>query len=309
MWRGLRRRFEGGVIVPGRALGAWASRLAGLPDADISARMAHSDIEASRIPPLSMRFVAAATLVVFATYTMVLLVARGGGLWETLLGAIANTIPVVLLGLAARSLIIQYVAGRSLWRRLAGHTVVGLAFITLSYWSLLVLLGLVYGVSATEFDVRPFDHRAMAWQSLQNLTTYGLIAALSHLQMRPPPSDVEPVAARIEAPDTPARYFVRIGDHIRPIDLAEVISIVGADDYAEIRTRTGRHLVRMTLVEFETTLDAARFARVHRSRIVNLDRVERAEPAGNGRLLLHMEDGDMIQTSRAGARLVRDRFI
>lgn len=256
-----------------------------------------------------MGFVGAATLAVLAAFTTVLLIARGTDLWETLLGAIANTLPVVLLGLAARNLIIRHVAGRSPWRVAAGHLVLGLAFMMLSYWSLLVLLGLVYGVSATEFDVRPFDPRAIAWQSLQNLTTYGLIAALSHLQARPIPSEIEPAPARIEAPDTPGRYFVRIGDDIRPIDLAEVISIVGADDYAEVRTRAGRHLVRMTLMEFEATLDAACFARVHRSSIVNLDRIDRAEPAGNGRLLLHMEDGEMIQTSRAGAKRVRDRFI
>lgn len=274
--------------------------------------MGRSDIdEAKQIPPLSMRFVSGASLAVLAAYAVVLLLARGDGLWETLLGAIANTIPIMLLGVAARNLILRYVAGRSPWRLATGHLVIGLAFITLSYWSLLVLLGLINGVSATEFEVRPFDHRAMAWQSLQNLTTYGLIAALSHLQMRSRPSDVESASVRIEAEalGSPGRYFVRIGDHIRPIDLDTVISIVGADDYSEIRAPTGRHLVRMTLMEFETTLDAARFARVHRSRIVNLDRIDRAEPAGNGRLLLHMEDGDMIQTSRAGSRLVRNRLI
>jgi hypothetical protein len=271
--------------------------------------MGRSDIvDAGRVPPLPMRLVAAATLAVLVSYTLVLLVARGAGLWETLLGAVANTIPVVLLGLAARSLILRHLAGRTPRRVAVGHVVIGLGFVTLSYWSLLVLLGLINGVSATEFEVEPFDRRAMAWQSLQNLTTYGLIAALSHLQFRPPPH-AEPVVARTEAPEPPGRYFVRIGDQLRPINLAEVISIIGADDYAEVRTLTGQHLVRMTLAEFETTLDAARFARVHRSSIVNLDRIDRAEPAGNGRLLLHMEDGGMIQTSRAGARLVRGRFI
>lgn len=272
--------------------------------------MGRSDIvDVGRVPPLSPRLVGAATLAVLVSYTLVLLVAREASVWETLLGAVANTIPVVLLGLAARSLILRHLAGRGPRRVAVGHVVIGLGFVILSYWSLLVLLGLINGVSATEFEVEPFDRRAMAWQSLQNLTTYGLIAALSHLQYRPPTPDVDLPVAKTEAPEPPGRYFVRIGDHLRPIDLAEVVSIIGADDYAEVRTLTGRHLVRMTLAEFETTLDAARFARVHRSSIVNLDRIDRAEPAGNGRLLLHMEDGGMIQTSRAGARLVRGRFI
>jgi DNA-binding LytR/AlgR family response regulator len=48
---------------------------------------------------------------------------------------------------------------------------------------------------------------------------------------------------------------------------------------------------------------------VHRSRIVNVERIERAEPAGGGRLLLHMEGGETIVASRAGSRLLRDRVI
>lgn len=261
------------------------------------------------IPPLPMSLVAMSALGVLTAYTAVLLVARSDGLWVTLLGALANTIPVVLLGVAVRSLILRHIAGRSKAWIVAGHIVLGLLFTVLSYWSLLVLLGVINGVSATEFDVRPFDPRAMAWQSLQNLTMYGLIAALSHLQARPTMSDVSSINDHVEVSDGPGRYFVRIGDEIRPLDLSEVISIVGADDYSEVRALTGRHLVRMTLTEFEAALDTARFIRVHRSSIVNLDRIDRAEPAGNGRILLHMEDGELIQTSRAGARLVRGRLI
>ncbi|MGH1556966.1 LytTR family DNA-binding domain-containing protein [Caulobacter segnis] len=61
------------------------------------------------------------------------------------------------------------------------------------------------------------------------------------------------------------------------------------------------HLVRMTLAQFEKTLDAALFVRVHRSSIVNVDMIERAEPAGGGRMLLHMANGQVVQASRAGS--------
>jgi DNA-binding LytR/AlgR family response regulator len=65
----------------------------------------------------------------------------------------------------------------------------------------------------------------------------------------------------------------------------------------------------MTLTEFEQTLTSKNFIRVHRSHIVNVDRVAHAEPAGGGRLLLHMEDGELIPASRAGSRLLRERVI
>jgi two-component system, LytTR family, response regulator len=106
-----------------------------------------------------------------------------------------------------------------------------------------------------------------------------------------------------------SRYFIRSGDEIQPVDVDLIVSIAGADDYAEVATLKGKHLVRMTLAEFEKSLDPARFIRVHRSRIVNFERIVRAEPAGNGRMLLHMEDGEAIVASRAGSRLLRDRVI
>lgn len=267
-----------------------------------------------RMPPLSVRSVMIAAGLVFVAYSIVLLVARGEGVLEAIAGGLANTVPTVLTGLAARSAIIRHVAGRSPIRTALGHGVVGLFFVVMTYWSLLVLLGLINGVSATEFDVRPFDHRAMAWQSLQNVTMYGLIAALTHLEMRPPAAvatlkDGGVADVADPAPGDLSRYFIRSGEDIRPIDVAGIVSIAGADDYAEVRTVSGSHLARMTLAEFEAALDPDRFARVHRSRIVNLDRIVRAEPAGNGRLLLHMEDGDLIQTSRAGSKRVRDRVL
>jgi DNA-binding LytR/AlgR family response regulator len=106
-----------------------------------------------------------------------------------------------------------------------------------------------------------------------------------------------------------SRYFVRIGEELRPLDMDKVISINGADDYAEVSTTTGKHLVRMTLASFAKSLDPSKYVRVHRSWIVNTYRVTRAEPAGSGRLLLHMETGQIISTSRDGARLFRNRVL
>lgn len=260
---------------------------------------------------MSLRWVASGACLIVAAYTAVFLVVGHGGVPQALAGGIANAVPVVLLGLTARGLIVRHVLGRSPVWTAVGHAVLATAFVLLAYWSLLVLLGLINGVSATEFDVRPFDPRAMAWQSLQNLTTYGLIAALTHLDARPAAAPAVPIeAGQAETePNSLSRYFIRSGDDLRPIEVAGIVSIAGADDYAEVKTIGGRHLVRMTLAEFEAALDADRFARVHRSHIVNLDRIARAEPAGNGRLLLHMEDGDLIQTSRAGSKRVRDRVL
>lgn len=250
---------------------------------------------------------------VFLAYTTVFVVALEMGPVEAIAGGIANTVPVVILAAVLRSFIIKRLVGAGVWVQILGHAVLSVVFGFAAYWLLTIGLGVFNAMSLTDFRVEPFPTRAMAWQLLQNFTTYALVAALAYIQARPDQvavflsdSSAETQAGR--GPDL-SRYFIRTGEDIQPIDVAAIVSITGADDYAEVATLQGKHLVRLTLAEFEKALDAATFIRVHRSRIINVERVARAEPAGGGRMLLHMENGEMISTSRAGARLLRDRVL
>jgi len=273
-------------------------------------------IEAQRTSPAlgGRRFLLVATLVVFAAYSLTLAVANALDFGGALAAGAANTIPIILFGALARRMIAERLVGRGALVQAVGHLLIGTAFAVAAYWLVTVMLGLIHGTSPTAFIVQPFASRARAWQLLENVTTYGIVAFSAYL-----PARREPVAvilagggeAELGAERRPGltRYFIRSGEEIRPVDVDRIVSIAGADDYAEVATLDGRHLVRMTLAEFERALDPVRFVRVHRSRIVNIDHVARAEPAGGGRLLLHMEDGEMIPASRAGARLLRDRVL
>jgi two-component system, LytTR family, response regulator len=251
-----------------------------------------------------------ATLLVFTAYTIVIWVAfQSKLLWAAMTG-VANTIPVVIFALISRHLIIKHLIGRHLRVQVVGHAALCVGFSLASYWLLIVMLGVANSPSPLNFVVTNMVVRGMAWQTLQNVTTYALIAALTYLQeaRRAVPSDPLPVPKPL-AQKEPARLLVRRGEELRPIDLDRIVSIAGADDYAELSTMDGKHLVAMTLVEFEATLDPAKFVRVHRSRIVNLDFVDRAEPAGAGRLLVHMRNGEKVSTSRAGAQILKSRVI
>jgi two-component system, LytTR family, response regulator len=71
------------------------------------------------------------------------------------------------------------------------------------------------------------------------------------------------------------------------VEVDEIVMIAGAQDYAEVSTTDGRkHLVRMSLAEFEQRLPDDSFVRVHRSTIINIAHLGRAEPIGSGRLTL-----------------------
>ena len=96
---------------------------------------------------------------------------------------------------------------------------------------------------------------------------------------------------------------------MRPVEVRRIVTITGAQDYSEVTTLEGRHLVRMGLGEFEERLDSHRFIRVHRSAIINFDHLDRLEPAGGGRMIAHMASGDSIEVSRSGAQALRSFIV
>jgi hypothetical protein len=252
-----------------------------------------------------------AVAIVFIVYTLTVWSAFQSSLFSAVGGGACNTVPVVGFGLVARRIIVGWLIGRRTLIQAIGHVVLCILFSLASYWLLIVLLAAVTSPSPWNFVVRNFVVRGMSWQLLENVTTYGVLAAVTYARARAP----VPVPAATQStppappPKEPSRYLVRTGDELRPIDLDRIVSICGADDYAELNTLDGKRLVTMTLAEFEATLDPARFMRVHRSRIVNLDYVLRAEPAGAGRLLLYMKNGETVSTSRTGARSLKTRVI
>lgn len=81
------------------------------------------------------------------------------------------------------------------------------------------------------------------------------------------------------------------------IDADEINWIEADDYYAAIHAREGRHLIRESLTSLEQRLDRARFARTHRSAIVNVDRV-REMRTERGETILLLGGGVRVPVSR-----------
>lgn len=217
--------------------------------------------------------------------------------------AVANVVPVAVLGHALDAGLKRRVIGRSIPVQIAAHALLIPVFVVGWYLALIPTIGVAGWIIGGELHLNPLTGPALPWQLFQGLMTYGLLAALAYATAPRAPS-AAPLSARpLE------RYLMRRGEDIRPVDVDAIVSIRGADDYAEVSTGEGVHLARMTLQEFEARLDPERFIRVHRSRIINFHRMTKAEPAGGGRLLVHMETGEVIPISRAGAQRLRDRLV
>jgi two-component system, LytTR family, response regulator len=81
---------------------------------------------------------------------------------------------------------------------------------------------------------------------------------------------------------------------------ADEIDWIGADDYY-VKLHVGRksHLLRETMNELETKLDPQKFLRIHRSTIVNIDRIKEMYPHFNGDYVILLHDGTELKLSRS----------
>jgi two-component system LytT family response regulator len=90
--------------------------------------------------------------------------------------------------------------------------------------------------------------------------------------------------------------------HIFPVaklDFAEA-----QDDYVALASQGKKYLKQQTISSLEASLDPRNFVRVHRSYLLNLERVTRLEPYGKDSHVAILNDGTRLPVSRAGlARL------
>ena len=88
------------------------------------------------------------------------------------------------------------------------------------------------------------------------------------------------------------------------VPLADIVAILGADDYVELRLADGRTLLHAArLAALERDLSPA-FVRVHRSALVNLAHLTRMERE-EGRYRVHLSDGGPFPVSRGRLATVR----
>jgi two-component system LytT family response regulator len=106
------------------------------------------------------------------------------------------------------------------------------------------------------------------------------------------------------------RLTVRLGNRQLIVKSEDVLWFGAEDKLVFAATATARHYVNFTLDDLERRLDPARFVRVHRSAIANLDRAAALRPgfAGTWRLQLNDDARTEVPVSRARARTLRARL-
>ena len=148
-----------------------------------------------------------------------------------------------------------------------------------------------FDVKGIDYLVKPFSEARFA----QAITRF-----LSQQKTKTVPEAVDyPVSE-----DRNKRIVVRVKNEIKIIQTQEVRYFEAEDDYISIHTQEGKFLKRMTMKQLEESLDPEKFARVHRSFLVNLQEVAGLEPYEKESYLLRLRSGQKIPVSKSGyARL------
>ncbi|MCG3118258.1 MAG: Transcriptional regulatory protein BtsR [bacterium] len=104
-------------------------------------------------------------------------------------------------------------------------------------------------------------------------------------------------------PPEPGTYLTRLvvksGGRVFFLKTAEIDWIEAADYYVYLHVGGKSHLLRETMNTLEKQLDPRKFQRLHRSTIVNLDRLKELQPHTHGDYTVTLQDGTALKLSRS----------
>ena len=155
-----------------------------------------------------------------------------------------------------------------------------------------------FRASAVQYLLKPVDR-----QELQNA-----VARLRQLATAPEPDPaVTSLLAQLQKPRTfLQRVALKAKGRTLLFRIEQVDWFEAAGNYVRLHVGQERHLLRETMTALEEKLDPQRFVRIHRSAIVNLDRIASVEPYFHGEYIVTLTDGHRITASRTHSARLRE---
>ena len=94
------------------------------------------------------------------------------------------------------------------------------------------------------------------------------------------------------------RLAIKSGGRVSIVPVLDIDWIEAKGDYMRLHAGKSSHLLRETMQRLEEELDPVRFVRIHRSTIVNIDRVKELHPFFKGEYVVQLQDGTQLKLSR-----------
>jgi two-component system, LytTR family, response regulator len=166
-------------------------------------------------------------------------------------------------------------------------------------------VSVIFVTAYDEYAMKAFEVHAVDYL-LKPVGKDRLAAALQRVKGRSQelPAPAELVAASRPAGQFAERLVVKDGTRVTLIPTAKLDYAEAQDDYVALASEGRKHLKQQTIASLEAALDPKHFVRIHRSYVVNLERVTRIEPYGKDSRVAVLSSGIRLPVSRAGyARL------
>jgi two-component system, LytTR family, response regulator len=164
----------------------------------------------------------------------------------------------------------------------------------------------IFVTAYDEYAMKAFEVHAVDYL-LKPVGKERLTAALQRVKTRA--AEKLPVPAELAAAARPAGQFaerlvVKDGTRVTLIPVTKLDYAEAQDDYVALASEGKKHLKQQTIASLEAALNPKHFVRIHRSYVVNLERVTRIEPYGKDSRVAILSSGAKLPVSRAGyARL------
>jgi two-component system LytT family response regulator len=160
-----------------------------------------------------------------------------------------------------------------------------------------------FDVHAVDYLLKPFDKER--FQS-------GLAKARAHIERRSTGDierrllelvqDLRPTSNRVE------RFVIKSGGRVFFVRAEDIDWIEAAGNYVKLHVGGEAHLFRETMAALEARLDPDTFFRIHRSHIVNIERVKELQPWFNGEYVVFLRSGARLTLSRGYREKLQERI-
>ena len=114
-------------------------------------------------------------------------------------------------------------------------------------------------------------------------------------------NDLKPSHGRVD------RFVVKAGGRVFFVRADEIDWIEAAGNYVKLHVGNDTHLFRETMNAVEARLDADMFFRIHRSHIVNIERIRELQPWFNGEYVVFLKNGTRLTLSRGYREKLQER--
>jgi two-component system LytT family response regulator len=155
-----------------------------------------------------------------------------------------------------------------------------------------------FEVHAVDYLLKPFGEERFA---------EALSRARARIAVQEPEPDLAGLAADSRSRQgIVERVLIRDGSQVHVIPVGKIDYVEAQDDYVCFKAEGKQYLKDQTMGALEATLDPARFVRIHRSYLLNIERIARVELYAKDSRVAILRDGTRLPVSRAGyARLAK----